>query len=58
MARIHEEHIVIKISKIAPQDGDVASVITDEMVAALQEVAQHLIAESTTDQVVVEADKA
>ena len=54
MAKIHEEIVVIKLSKLV-RDSDVGSEIaTPDIVAALQSVAEELAGAG----VVVEADKA
>ncbi len=54
MAKIHEEIVVIKLSKLI-RDSDAGSEIaTPDIVAALQSVAEELVGAG----VVVEADKA
>jgi hypothetical protein len=54
MAKIHEEIVVIKLSKLV-KDSDSVSVIADaDLVTALQSVAEELAGPG----VVVEADKA
>jgi hypothetical protein len=54
MAKIHEEVVVIKLSKLI-KDSDTAGVIADaEIVAALQSVAEELAGAG----VVVEAERA
>jgi hypothetical protein len=54
MAKIHEEVVVIKLSKLV-KDSDAASEIaTDDVVAALQSVAEELAGAG----VVVEAERA
>ena len=54
MAKIHEEVVVIKVSKLV-KDSDAASEIaTDDVVAALQSVAEELAGAG----VVVEAERA
>jgi hypothetical protein len=54
MAKIHEEIVVIKLSKLI-KDGDAsAAIVTDDIVSALQSVAEELLGAG----VVVEAEKA
>ena len=56
MARIHEEVIVIKLSKLVKEGADVKSgaLASEETVAALEQVTQELVG----DGVVVEAQLA
>ena len=54
MAKIHEEIIVIKISKLVKDSADVGSVVPDDVCAALQSVAEELMGDS----VVVEVERA
>ena len=54
MAKIHEEIVVIKLSKLIRDDADVQAIATDYILAALQSVAEELAGAG----VVVEADRA
>lgn len=54
MAKIHEEIIVIKVSKLVKDGTDVGTVVADDVTAALQSVAEELLGDS----VVVEVERA
>jgi hypothetical protein len=54
MAKIHEEVVVIKLSKLIRDNDDGGEIATPDIVAALQSVAEELSGAG----VVVEADKA
>ena len=54
MAKIHEEIVVIKLSKLIRDDTTVDEIATDDIVTALQSVAEELAGAG----VVVEADRA
>ena len=54
MAKIYEEIVVIKLSKLIRDDADVQAIATDDIVTALQSVAEELAGAG----VVVEADRA
>lgn len=55
MAQIHEEIIVIKMSRLVKSDAQcISSIATDDIVAALAEVAEQLAGAG----VVVEVEKA
>jgi hypothetical protein len=54
MAKIHEEVVVIKLSKLVKDTDPVCEIATPDIVAALQSVAEELVGAG----VVVEADKA
>ena len=54
MAKIHEEVVVIKLSKLVRDSDAGGEIATPDIVAALQSVAEELAGAS----VVVEADKA
>lgn len=56
MAKIHEEIVLIKLSKLIKDDQQCnnGTVATDDIVAALQSVAQELVGDSA----LVEADRA
>ncbi len=54
MAKIHEEVLVIKISQLAKDDLKPVSRATDEVVAALVQVAEELVGSG----VIVEIDRA
>ena len=54
MAKIHEEVIVIKVSKLVKDSADVGAVVSDDVMAALQSVAEELLGDS----VVVEVERA
>lgn len=53
MAKIIEEIIVIKLSKLVKDDVN-QSIVTDDLQAALEQVAQELVGDS----VIVEVEKA
>ena len=52
MAKIHEELVVIKLSKLIRDDAPVEAIATDDIVAALQLMAEELAGAG----IVVEAD--
>lgn len=54
MAKIHEEVVVIKLSKLIRDNDAGGDIATDDVVAALQSVAEELVGAG----VVVEADRA
>lgn len=54
MAKIHEEVIVVKVSKLVKNDDDVAALINEDVVTALEQVAQELLGDS----VIVEVEQA
>ena len=54
MAKIHEEIVVIKLSKLVKDDDNNTVLAVDDVVLALQSVAEELVGAG----VVVEADKA
>lgn len=54
MAKIHEELVVIKFSKLTRETQPTDSVITSEISAALEQVAQELVGEG----VIVEVETA
>ena len=54
MAKIYEEVVVIKLSKLVRDDAEVQAIATDDIVIALQSVAEELAGAG----VVVEADRA
>ena len=54
MAKIHEEVIVIKVSKLVRDSANAGTVVPDDVTAALQSVAEELAGPG----VVVEADRA
>ena len=54
MAKIHEEIIVIKVSKLIRDSADIGTVIPEDVTAALQSVAEELLG----DAVVVEVERA
>lgn len=54
MAKIHEEVIVIKLSKLVKDDEEASSVVNNETLAALEQVTQELVGNSA----VVEIEKA
>lgn len=43
MAKIYEEAIVIKLSKLVKNHGDTTTMINDDLLAALEQVAQELV---------------
>jgi hypothetical protein len=55
MARIHEEHIIIKVSKLAADGAEVQMVVTDELRAAIEAVAKELLFETVGTHIVIEA---
>ena len=54
MAKIHEEVIVIKVSKLVKDSADVGTVVPEDVAVALQSVAEELLGDS----VVVEVERA
>lgn len=54
MAKIHEEVVIIKFSKLVKGDQEVGTVASADIVAALEQVAQELVGDGT----VVEVEKA
>lgn len=54
MAKIHEEVVVIKLSKLIRDDFVAAPLAGEEVVAALEQVAQELVG----DAVIVEIERA
>ena len=54
MAKIHEEIVVIKLSKLVRESDAGTEIATDDIVAALQSVAEELLGAG----VVVEAEQA
>lgn len=54
MAKIHEEVVVIKLSKLVKNSGDEVALAGDEIVAALEQVVQELVG----DGIIVEVEKA
>ena len=43
MAKVHEEVIVIKLSKLVKDSQNVQSVVTDDIISALEQVTQELV---------------
>jgi hypothetical protein len=43
MAKIHEEVVIIKLSKLVKDDETVDNIATQDIVAALEQVAQELV---------------
>jgi hypothetical protein len=54
MAIIHEEILIIKVSKLVKDTADTPSLINADTIAALEQVAQELVG----DGVIVEVDEA
>jgi len=54
MAQIHEEVIVIKLSKLVKTGSDAGSLAGEEIISALEQVVQELVG----DRVIVEVEKA
>ena len=54
MAKIHEEVIIIKLSKLVKESDSVVAIASDDIVAALASVAEELAGTG----VVVEAERA
>ena len=54
MAKIHEEVIIIKLSKLVKEGSDVTSIASDDIVSALASVAEELAGAG----IIVEAEKA
>ena len=54
MAKIHEEIVVIKLSKLVKDDALTAPIATDDIITALQQVAEEL----SDAGVIVEVDRA
>lgn len=55
MARIHEEHVIIKVSKLAADGEEVQMVVTEELRAAIAAVAKELLFETVGTHIVIEA---
>lgn len=53
VAKIHEEVIVVKVSKLIKNDDDATALINDDVVTALEQVAQELLGDS----VIVEVEQ-
>ena len=51
MAKIHEEVIVIKVSKLVKDSADVGTVVPEDVTAALQSVAEELLGDSVVVEV-------
>lgn len=43
MAKVHEEVVVIKLSKLVKNNDKIENVVTDEIISALEQVAQELV---------------
>lgn len=54
MAKIHEEIVVIKVSKLVKEFSDSPTLASPETIAALEQVAQELVG----DGVIVEIERA
>lgn len=54
MAKIQEEVIVIKLSKLVKDNGDIAAIATDDIISALASVAEELAGTG----IIVEAERA
>ena len=54
MAKIHEEVVVIKLSKLIKGNDQGTNIANDDIVAALEQVAQELVG----DAVIVEVEQA
>lgn len=54
MAQIHEEIVIIKLSKLVKADSATTAIVTEDIVAALASVAEELAGAG----IVVEAEKA
>jgi hypothetical protein len=54
MAKIHQEVVVLKISKLVKSEQNEPSLLTDEVIVALEQVAQELLGDS----VVIEVESA
>lgn len=53
MAKIHEEVIVLKVSKLIKNDDSVESIVTESTVSELEAVAQELFGDSVIVEVEV-----
>lgn len=54
VAKIHEEVVIVKVSKLVKNNDDQESLVNDDMLAALEQVAQELLGDS----VIVEVEAA
>jgi hypothetical protein len=54
MAKVYEEVIVIKVSKLIKDNADVASIANEDVIVALEQVAQELVGSG----VIVEIERA
>lgn len=52
MAKVHEEVIIIKLSKLVKSDAETTSAISEELLATLTTVAEELVGNS----IIVEAE--
>lgn len=53
MAKIHTETLVITVSKLVKESDSTQSIITQDIVAALEQVAQELVGDSIVVEVEV-----
>lgn len=53
MAKVHQEVLIIKLSKLVKNTEEVDGLASDEIVSALEQVTQELVGES----VIVEVEK-
>jgi hypothetical protein len=54
MAIVHEEVVIIKVSKLVKDKSDAPTLITTDIVSALEQVAQELVGDSA----IVEVEEA
>ena len=52
MAKIVEETVIIKLSRITKEGAKVESAVTEELVATLESVAQELVGDSVVVEVI------
>lgn len=54
MAKVHEEILVIKMSKLVKDNQEVSSLVSEDTLSALEQVVQELVGEG----VLIEVEKA
>lgn len=54
MAKIHEEVVIVKVSKLVKTDAETDALVSDELMESLEQVVQELLGDS----VIVEVESA
>ena len=47
MAKVHEEYVIVKISKLVKDNADIGPVVTDEISETIVEAVESLIGDSS-----------